>query len=208
MGRSRLWSLGAILLVIFMVLGVSCAKKVVTMETAPAKEQAPQVSAQEQAAAQQAAADEAAKAKARAAEEERLRQEQMAKEAARMREEAAKKAEEAKRQAFQAEDIHFDFDKYVLKPEAMQILDNKATYLRDHSDVRVLIEGHCDERGSSAYNLALGERRANSAKSYLVRAGVAESRLVTISYGKEMPLCREHNENCWAKNRRAHFVIR
>jgi peptidoglycan-associated lipoprotein len=203
MGRNRSWSLGlgAILLAIFMVLGVSCAKKEVTMETAPMKQEAPQMSTQQQAAEQQAAAESAAQAQAKAEEQQRMQQEQQAKE-------AAMKAEEAKRQAFQAEDIHFDFDKYVLRPDAMRLLDDKAAYLRDHSDVRVLIEGHCDERGSSVYNLALGDRRANSAKAYLIRAGVAESRLATISYGKEMPLCREHNETCWQRNRRAHFVIR
>ena len=117
-------------------------------------------------------------------------------------------SEEARRAAFEDENIHFDFDKYVLTPQAMMILDDKAAYLREHSGVRVLVEGHCDERGSNEYNLALGDRRANSAKNYLVKSGVAESRITTISYGEEQPLCRQQNESCWSRNRRGQFSVR
>ena len=88
------------------------------------------------------------------------------------------------------------------------ILDEKAAYLREHPEVRVLVEGHCDDRGTNEYNLALGDRRANSAKNYLGRSGVAESRITTISYGEEQPLCMEQTESCWWKNRRDQFQIR
>jgi len=193
MRKSRAWIFGAIMLAMLLALGVSCAKKQVTMET--------QEMAAEEGAAQQSAEDEAAR---REAEEARLR-EQRAQEA---RERQAALSEEARRAAFEDEDIHFDFDKYVLTPQAMMILDDKAAYLREHSGVRVLVEGHCDDRGSNEYNLALGDRRANSAKNYLVRSGVAASRITTISYGEEQPLCMQQNESCWYRNRRGHFGAR
>ncbi len=195
MRKSRAWIFGAIMLAMLLALGVSCAKKQVTMET--------QEMAAEEGAAQQSAEDEAAR---REAEEARL-QEQRAREA-RQRQEASSMSEAARRAAFEDEEIHFDFDKYVLTPQAMMILDDKAAYLREHSGVRVLVEGHCDERGSNEYNLALGDRRANSAKNYLVKSGVAASRITTISYGEEQPLCMQQNESCWYRNRRGHFSAR
>jgi peptidoglycan-associated lipoprotein len=105
------------------------------------------------------------------------------------------------------EDIFFEFDKSTLTPSAQDNLMRKAAWLRDNSNVTVTIEGHCDERGTNEYNLALGDRRADSAKAFLVDLGIASSRLTTISYGEERPLCMQHNEECWAKNRRGHFVI-
>jgi peptidoglycan-associated lipoprotein len=110
-------------------------------------------------------------------------------------------------QAFQNQDIYFDFDKYDLRTDARTILDRKASFLNQNSSVRVQIEGHCDERGTVEYNLALGERRANAAKQYLTTAGISAGRLSTISYGEERPLDPGHNEAAWAKNRRDHFVI-
>jgi peptidoglycan-associated lipoprotein len=120
-------------------------------------------------------------------------------------------AEERRRReaeaAFTNEDIQFDFDKYDLNARAREILANKAYFLKQYPNVKILIEGHCDERGTAEYNLALGERRANSAKQYLVQLGISENRISTVSYGKERPLDPGHNEAAWAKNRRAHFVI-
>ena len=110
-------------------------------------------------------------------------------------------------QEFQNQDINFDFDKYDLRPDARSLLDRKATFLNRNSSISVMIEGHCDERGTSEYNLALGERRANAAKQYLTTAGISAGRLRTTSYGKERPLDQGHNEVAWARNRRAHFVI-
>ncbi|MBW2039150.1 MAG: peptidoglycan-associated lipoprotein Pal [Deltaproteobacteria bacterium] len=104
-------------------------------------------------------------------------------------------------------DIHFEFDRYDLIKEARGILAENAKVLVAHPNLRIQIEGHCDERGSNEYNLALGERRAVSAKLYLVKLGVKGNRLSTISYGEEMPLDPRHNEEAWAKNRRCHFVI-
>lgn len=104
-------------------------------------------------------------------------------------------------------DIHFDYDKYGIKDEAKPVLKSVADYLIKNGSERVLIEGHCDERGTTEYNLGLGDRRAKSTKDYLVSSGVPSSRIETISYGKERPLCSEHTEECWAKNRRAHFVV-
>ena len=110
-------------------------------------------------------------------------------------------------QEFQNQDIYFDFDKYDLRTDARATLDRKASFLNQNSSVRVQIEGHCDERGTEEYNLALGERRANAAKQYLTTAGISAGRLSTISYGEERPLDPGHNEAAWAKNRRDHFVI-
>ena len=110
-------------------------------------------------------------------------------------------------QEFQNQDIYFDFDQYDLRPDARTVLDRKVTFLNQNSSVRSQIEGHCDERGTNEYNLALGERRANAAKQYLTTAGISAGRLSTISYGKERPLDPGHNEAAWAKNRRDHFVI-
>lgn len=104
-------------------------------------------------------------------------------------------------------DIHFDFDKYDVRPEDMAILRENAALLKKYPNVKVQIEGHCDERGTIEYNLALGERRATSTKNYLVSLGISTDRLSTISYGKEKPLDPGHHEEAWAKNRRAHTVI-
>ncbi len=105
------------------------------------------------------------------------------------------------------QDIHFEFDKYDLTEEARRILAENAKVLVAHPEVTIQIEGHCDERGSNEYNLALGEKRAVSAKLYLIKLGVKGGRLSTISYGEEMPLDPGHNEEAWAKNRRCHFII-
>ncbi len=105
-------------------------------------------------------------------------------------------------------DIHFDFDKYAVRPADGKILDANATWLKAHPNILLLIEGHCDERGTNEYNLALGERRARAAMNYLVGQGVAASRIGIVSYGEERPLCAEHNETCWAQNRRAHFLVK
>jgi len=105
------------------------------------------------------------------------------------------------------EDIYFDFDKSNLKPEAQESLLRKAEWLNENPDATITIEGHCDERGTNEYNLALGDRRAESTKAFLLNLGVSASRLTTISYGEERPVCFAHDEECWAKNRRAHFEV-
>ena len=105
------------------------------------------------------------------------------------------------------EDIYFEFDKSTLTREAQETLTKKAQWLKTHSDVRVIIEGHCDERGTNEYNLALGDRRAASTKAFLVDLGISPSRLNTISYGEERPLIGGNDEDAWAKNRRAHFAV-
>ncbi len=106
------------------------------------------------------------------------------------------------------DDIYFDFDHYVVRDDARSILESNADWMRRQPDRSLLVEGHCDERGTIAYNLVLGEKRARSAKRYLEDLGIPGSRIQTISYGEVRPFCREHNENCWSKNRRAHFVAR
>jgi peptidoglycan-associated lipoprotein len=103
--------------------------------------------------------------------------------------------------------INFDYDKYTIRGDAQDILASTAEYLKSHSDVWIQIEGHCDDRGSAEYNLALGEKRANAAKEYLVGLGVAAKRLSVISYGEEKALEQGANEEAWAMNRRAEFII-
>ena len=103
--------------------------------------------------------------------------------------------------------IYFEFDKSTLTPMAQDTLMRHAAWLRENPNAAVTIEGHADERGTNEYNLALGDRRADSAKAFLVDLGVSASRLTTISYGEERPLCGQQDEECWAKNRRGHFVV-
>jgi peptidoglycan-associated lipoprotein len=104
--------------------------------------------------------------------------------------------------------IYFDFDKYDIRPADAKVLDANASWLKSNAAQLVLIEGHCDERGTNEYNLALGERRAKSTMNYLVSQGVQASRITIISYGEERPVCTQHNEECWSKNRRAQFLVK
>jgi peptidoglycan-associated lipoprotein len=104
-------------------------------------------------------------------------------------------------------DVHFDFDKYALRPDDRDALTRHAKWFKDHPQYVVLIEGHCDEMGTEEYNLALGERRADAVRKYLVDLGVAAARIKTVSYGEEMPLDSSRTEEAFAKNRRAHFVV-
>jgi len=105
-------------------------------------------------------------------------------------------------------DVFFDFDKYDIRPEDAKTLDANAAWLKTNADNLVLIEGHCDERGTNEYNLALGERRAKATMNYLVSQGVQANRITIISYGEERPVCTEKNESCWSKNRRGHFLVK
>ncbi len=104
--------------------------------------------------------------------------------------------------------IHFDFDKSVIRPGDAKILDANAKWLTANANYLLLIEGHCDERGTNEYNLALGDRRAKAAMNYLVAQGIQANRITTISYGEERPVCTEKTEACWAQNRRAQFLIK
>ena len=149
----------------------------------------------------------------------KLSEEEMAKQKAleeqRRKEEEAKRklTEEAKRKLteeqarFENEDIYFEFDSSTLLPTAQEVLKKKVAYLKANPKINVVIEGHCDERGTNEYNLALGDRRAKSALSFLANLGVETSRMTAISYGEERPLDATHSEDAWAKNRRAHTVI-
>ncbi|HUI68994.1 MAG TPA: peptidoglycan-associated lipoprotein Pal [Spirochaetia bacterium] len=107
--------------------------------------------------------------------------------------------------AAELSDIYFDFDQYVVRADARSGLGSNAGILKSRSNEKIMIEGHCDERGTSAYNLVLGERRARSVKQYLEDLGVPASQMTITSYGKERPFCTEHSEECWQSNRRAHF---
>jgi len=103
-------------------------------------------------------------------------------------------------------DAYFDTDKADIRADARQALSGTADFLKAHPSVKVNIEGHCDERGSTEYNLGLGDRRAAAVKQYLVSLGVTADRMTTVSFGKEKPVCMDHGEPCWQQNRRGHFV--
>src|SRR5713101_3970784 len=105
------------------------------------------------------------------------------------------------------QDVFFDYDSFALRPEATQNLATASQFLQQHPNLRFTIEGHCDERGSTEYNLALGDSRAAAVRDQLTRNGVSADRIKTISYGKEKPFCSESNEQCWQQNRRGHFVL-
>ncbi|HZR27961.1 MAG TPA: peptidoglycan-associated lipoprotein Pal [Terriglobales bacterium] len=109
--------------------------------------------------------------------------------------------------ARQVQDVFFDYDSFALRPEATQSMASASQFLQQHPNLKFTIEGHCDERGSTEYNLALGDSRAGAVRDQLTRNGVSADRIKTISFGKEKPFCTESNEQCWQQNRRAHFVL-
>ncbi|MHB8908441.1 MAG: OmpA family protein [Syntrophales bacterium] len=210
--KKNLLSVALIALVLCLSLSfvTGCAKKAALKEgAAMTQEQKAAAKAPEA----KAATDDAA-ARERALREQALR-DKAAKEAA---EKAAKEAaDKAKKEAaakkaaimkeLQIPDIHFDFDKYNLKPLAQTTLKDGAPAWLRYKDYKLVVEGHCDERGTVEYNLALGQKRADEAAKYLADLGIDKDRIKTISYGKEMPLDPGHDEAAWAKNRRDHFVI-
>jgi len=189
--KKKLWICVALLLVIPGLLFVtSCAKKVVKVDTTQEDEAA-------KLAAEKARQEEIARQldRQRAIDEENLQKE------------AASREIIAARNLFMNENIYFDFDMSNLKPESQEVLKRKAEWLRNNPGESIIVEGHCDERGTNEYNLALGDRRAQSAKNFLIDLGIAESRLTTISYGEERPADPRQNEDAWSKNRRDQFVI-
>jgi len=194
-----------------------CPKKTVMKEQPSAKTAAELAAEREK----------AARAEAERAARERAEREAREREIARMKEEEAKRALAEKQKEFEKslvakrqpgiegeiyeskllKDVHFDFDRYDIRPKEAEILKENVTVLKKLPNAKIQIEGHCDERGTNEYNLALGERRANSAKNYLISLGIPAGRISTISYGEEKPLDSGHNEEAWAKNRRAHTII-
>jgi peptidoglycan-associated lipoprotein len=177
-----------------LLLTSGCAKKAVKSDAQVTK-----------AGDQDAAALEAERAR-RAAEAEAARL-AAEREAQRLADEARQRELEMARSQFVNEHIYFEFDKSDLTPVAVAVLKKKAAWMGS-AGVSALIEGHCDERGTNEYNLALGERRAQSAKAFLTDMGISASRLSTVSYGEERPIDPGHNEEAWQKNRRAQFVIK
>ena len=193
----------------------SCAKKQVVAEekeiTAPPKEAAkveeekrPAVEVAKEVKEEQ----EKAVKKAEEARIEKLKELEIAKE--KVAEEKAVKEklwEDRRGIRFEAKPVYFDFDKSLVKPEYWRVLREKAEFLKDNPNLDIRIEGNCDERGTNEYNLALGERRAESAKKFLISLGISPDRIQIISYGEERPLAVGHNEDSWALNRRNDFVI-
>lgn len=207
--RKKLWIfIGLLVIVPGLLFTVSCAKKVVQSEPTVEQDIATQDAAADteiaRAAQEKAAQEEAARQWEMQAEED-LRQAQLAEEAA--KEAEMERAEMAAMQMFMNEDIYFDFDSSALGDMAKNVLSRKAEWLRMNTDASVIIEGHCDDRGTSAYNIALGDRRAESAKAFLLDLGIDANQLSSISYGEERPVDTGMNEESWAKNRRAHFVV-
>jgi peptidoglycan-associated lipoprotein len=184
--RKKVWLAIALVIILpIMFFTASCSKKQV-VKTEPTPTTQPEV-------------PKASDRSAKEAEQARRLQEN------RLRAQAA--AREAAGTAFINEHIHFAFDSSVLSDQAQQILKSKAEYLRTNPGVRVTVEGHCDERGTNTYNMALGDRRAESVKKFLVNLDINANRLSSISYGEERPIVMGKNEASWAKNRRAQFVL-
>jgi peptidoglycan-associated lipoprotein len=181
----------------------SCAKKQVITEEKEMKAPAPEVAKVEE---EKPAVPAAKEEKMEEAKVERLKELEEAKkrEAAIDEEKAWMERRAAK---FEAEAIFFDFDKSFIRLEYRPVLQEKAAFLKDYPDMRVRLEGNCDERGTNEYNLALGERRGSSAKNFLISLGIAADRIEIISYGEERPRGLGHNEASWSQNRRDDFVL-
>lgn len=197
MGKKLVVKLIMVMMLSGLVLTVSCAKKSVVSEPGGVT-----LNTDDNVVRNAAAQEELARQKA--AEEARLQEEALNQEA--LSEEANKR--EAAKRRFGSQDIHFAYDSAELSPMARMLLKEKAAWLEEYGNASVVIEGHCDERGTTEYNLALGERRAQATEAFMIDLGISSSRLSIISYGEERPLGTSHNEAGWAKNRRAHFVIR
>jgi peptidoglycan-associated lipoprotein len=190
--KHKNWAFLVFVLVIFIgFLAPSCGKKELKSEPVMSEDEARRRAEEEARKREQE--------RQAAIREEELKEDQLRAESKRF---------QSAREMFENEDILFEFDSASLSVEAQEILRSKAEWLRENPRARVMIEGHCDERGTNEYNLALGDRRAFSSKSFLVDLGISGDRLTTISYGEEQPVDTSPTEEAWAKNRRAHFVIK
>ena len=183
---------------ISMMLMTGCAKKAVSKDEGLVAGEKKAAAAQSEAAAKKEAD------RKLAAEQAAAQRKEDVKELALKRDAAAAAAAEKEQTAF--EDIYFVFDKSTIEPEAREILKRLASLLGSNKNYSLVVEGHCDERGTVEYNLALGQRRADAAMKYLVDLGLDKESIKTITYGKERPLDPGHDEEAWAKNRRAHFL--
>ncbi len=160
---------------------------------------------QERRAAEEAKLKAEEEARLKAEEEKRIEEERLKEEEGEITPQVAREAET--KAVPQLDDIHFDFDKSDIRADSREILQKNADWLQNNPDIKIQIEGHCDERGTAEYNLALGERRAMSTKKYLISLGISADRIYTISYGEELPIDPNHSEDAWSKNRRAHFLV-
>jgi len=193
--NNKNWTFLVFFLVIFVAfLAPSCGKKEISSRPVMSEEEAARRQAEEEARRREME-------KQAAVQEETIRDERLSE---------SERAERTRveRDMFENDDVQFEFDSANLSTEAQDILRRKAEWLKENPRAKVIIEGHCDERGTNEYNLALGDRRAFSAKSFLVDLGISASRLTTVSYGEERPIDSRSDEDAWAKNRRAHFVIK
>jgi peptidoglycan-associated lipoprotein len=190
--NNKNWAFVVFILVILVAfLAPSCSKKEISSTPVMSEEEARKQAEEE--------ARRGEMEKQAAIQEETLKGESLGEEKEKVRIERA---------IFENEDVLFEFDSAKLSIEAQDILRQKAQWLKQNPRGRIIIEGHCDDRGTNEYNLALGDRRAFSSKSFLVDLGIVDSRLTTVSYGEERPLDSRADEEAWAKNRRAHFVIK
>jgi peptidoglycan-associated lipoprotein len=209
-----------ILILLVALFAVGCPKKDIMKQDPSATSAARLEAEREQAAKLEAERREKAAAEARIKEEE-VRQKAEAEAKAKAEAEAIAKREAEKSLVAQKtpgvpgtiyesglfKDVYFDFDRYDVRSEDAEVLKQNAAVIMKNPSWKIQVEGHCDERGTAEYNLALGERRANSVKKYLVTLGIPQGRISTISYGEERPFDRGHTEEAWTKNRRAHIIV-
>lgn len=202
----RNWGLTIFTLLLAFAFVCGCAKKTVLQEEiTPKASVTPETATPVVKAPENSALKDKEDAKKRA-EQERAATEEAKEKAARLKAAKAAAAVSSK-ELYELSDIHFAFDKFNLQDEARAILNRHAEWLNKNKDVKITIEGHCDERGAADYNLALGERRANAVIKFLSDMGIDGKRIKGVSYGSELPLDQRHNEEAWAKNRRAHIVV-
>lgn len=178
-----------ILIILLMVFAVGCAKKYVTTSKEPVR---PAEITEEAVKVEKEVVEEVVAPSGKEMEGEKLQESSVS-----MTDE----------EALIFKDVLFDFDKFNIRNDARLILDAIASYLKKNAGISIIIEGHCDERGTNEYNLALGEKRAKAARDYLSSLGIFPARMSFVTYGEEKPLCTEQTESCWQKNRRAHFVV-
>jgi len=209
--KKHLTLLGLLLIFVFsLTIFSGCAEKTAVVKDEAIQEQKV-AAAQEGAPAAVTTDDEAARRAKEAADREAALKEQAAKDEAARK--AAARAAWLKKNAealvdLNLQNIYFDYDKSAIRPDAREILKANAEIFTKNSSAKIVVEGHCDERGTAEYNMALGERRAQEAKQYLVNLGIDASRIETISYGKERPLDNRSIEEAWAQNRRAQFLLK
>ncbi len=192
MPKKLKWAMRALFTLACLFMLCACAQRSVTSETT----------------ATQSAEEEALAARAAELARQQAIERQRARELQQLQIEAARREQMVARNAFVYEDVYFEFNRAELLSDAQDVISRKALWLYDNPEVAVIIEGHCDERGTNEFNMLLGEKRAGNVKTFLIGLGINRERMLTVSFGEELPVDSGHNEEAWSKNRRVHFRLK